>query len=77
MKHNSSTMFQAGKTYSNRKDLLEGLVASFVVISRTEKTLTIKTCANGKGYRVNIRKNKRGDEWVKISPSPYASAVHA
>ena len=77
MKHNSNTMFQVGQTYSNRKDLLLGLVASFVVISRTEKTLTIKTYANGKGYKVNIRKNKRGDEWVKISPSPYSSAIYA
>ena len=70
-------MFKVGESYCNRKDLLQGLVASFVVTSRTKKTLTINTGGICKGYTVNIRKNNQGDEWVKISASPYSSAVYS
>ena len=70
-------MFEVGKTYSNREDILKGFSAFFVVVGRTEKTLSIQVGTTGKPYNVRIRKTTQGGEWVKISPSPYASAIHA
>lgn len=78
MKKNTNTTkaFEAGKSYVNKQDVLNGLCSGFRVISRTDKTLSIMTGTSGKPRNVRIRVTN-GQEWVKDSNSPYASAVWA
>jgi len=73
---NTMTTFEVGKSYVNTQDVLNGLCSGFRVISRTDKTLSIMTGTSGKPRNVRIRVTN-GQEWVKDSNSPYASAVWA
>jgi hypothetical protein len=74
--NNTRIAFEAGKSYINKQDVLNGLCSGFRVISRTENTLSIMTGTSGKPRNVRIRVTN-GHEWVKDSNSPYASAVWA
>ncbi len=73
---NTRIAFEAGKSYINKQDVLNGLCSGFRVISRTDKMLSIMTGTSGKPRNVRVRVTN-GHEWVKDSNSPYASAVWA